>query len=317
MRILIWAALFFSVVNSVAFAKLGGFEPSDGYIDVGDFGGTGRDFNVAHYNAGLYNEATTPLNYTSQSNGAGPWVRLQGPVSGNNSAYATSHRAAGSVMPHSGARALVVTTNTNGWAGNSQIYSYEIDSQDLGGLNPALTSGKTISMSFWVCSEIFGSSTPGGGLGPNTRGNYISFLDGSGNTGLQIGYYQPGTTNDYPAFRFGAAGAWTDNLTLQVDPHGWHRWDITIDLAAQKASIDYFDIVHSATPINFATSVPIGPMSDLREIIFESTPGVSNQKFFAVDDFGFVVPEPATFALLIFGMVVATSQIRSPRSASC
>jgi hypothetical protein len=76
MRVSILAVVIFSCANSAAWAYLGGFEKIDGYIDVGDFGGTGRNFNVPFYNAGQYDE-NIPANYQTLANGAGLWKLIQ------------------------------------------------------------------------------------------------------------------------------------------------------------------------------------------------------------------------------------------------
>jgi len=290
MRIFFTAAVLVACANSSAYAYLGGFEADDGYENVGFMPPGG--FNVSYYNAGEYGANVDPLNsYQQGPNGAGLWERLRGPtIHALHGAYATSHGPGSNVMPHGGARALVVTTNTDDWTGNSQLYSYEIDQHDLDGFNPALTGTESVMMSFWVCSEIFGSAT-GNGLGPGTRGNIISFWDGPGasaTSGLQLGYHQPGTTDDEVSFRFGNSGPWTDT-GIVVDPHGWHRFDVTLDLATDRASVRYVDPVVPSNSTNLASSVPMPAMSALREIRFESTPGVNNDKYFALDDFDFEV----------------------------
>ena len=173
-----------------------------------------------------------------------------------------------------------------------------LDSFDLAGVNPATTGGDVIDISFWSCARIFGSGE-GGGLGPGTIGDTVSFYDSGGNLGFQLGYRQPGTTTDFAATN---VGSWVQS-TVSVNPSTYHRWDVTLDLATQTVSIDIFE---GATLTTLVSGAPlVNPMSDFTELRFVSTPGVNNAKIWSLDDFEMGVrpiPEPTAGLLAVLGL---------------
>lgn len=277
---------------STADAYLGGFEAADGYAAFLN--------DVATYNAGQYGANAGGGSYINIPDNTGLWVKLQGPLvpatgTTGNYAYATGHQYYDRTNPGfpNLDQALVITTNADGWGAGSQEYSYTVDSYDLGGVNPATTGGDVLMISFWSCSWIPGSSE-GGGLGPGTIANTVSFYDSLGNLGFAVGGIQPGTTTDYAATN---VGSWVQS-SVAVGTNTYHRWDIMLDLGAQTVSIDVFE---SATLTPLVVNAPlINPMSDFSELRFLSAPGVSNYKVWALDDFAMKVlpvPEPGTAAL--------------------
>ncbi len=298
-------ALFFSVLFVLAlsltfvgnaYAYLGGFEPADGYASFLN--------DVATFNAGQYGANAGGGAYTAITPNTGLWKKLQGPLvpatgATGNLAYATGHQYYDRTNPGypNLDQALVITTNSDGWGAGSQEYSYTVDSYDLGGVNPATTGGDMLNISFWSCSWIPGSGE-GGGLGPGTIANTISFYDSSGNLGFAVGGIQPGTTTDYAATN---VGSWVQSA-VSVGTSTYHRWDIMLDLNLQTVSIDVFE---SATLTPLVVNAPlINAMNDFAELRFLSAPGVSNYKVWALDDFTMSVkgvPEPATSLLLAMG----------------
>lgn len=294
--------LFFSIINS-ADAYLGGFEDPDGY----------RPFlnDVTVYNAGQYGANAGGGASFSIAPNSGLWAKLQGPLVpatglAGGVAYATGHQNLDRTNPSTSDQALVITTNADGWTMGPQEYSYQLDSYDLNGVIPTSTGGQTIDFSFWSCASIVGSST-GNGLGPGTIGNTVSFYDSSGNLGFQVGYRQPGTTTDYAATN---VGSWVQSA-VAVSPTTYHRWDVSLDLGLQQVSID---VVESSVTTTLVSNAPlINPMNNFTEMRFVSTPGVTNSKIWALDDFSFRVepiPEPASLSLLGVGLmgVVASSR---------
>ncbi len=286
------ASLALGLPGHRAAAYLGGFENVDGYSAF---------FNdVANYNAGQFGPNAGGGVYSPLPPNTGLWSKLQGPLfpavgSTGNFAYATGHQNFDRVAPSTAAQALVITTNSDGWGAGPQEYAYDLDTFDLG-VAPAATAGQIVTMSFWECSQMPGTGE-GGGLGPGTMGNIISFLDSSSNVGFAVGYHQPGTTSDFAAIN--VAGSWQLSA-VPVTPGTYHRWDVTLNLAAQTVSIDIFNGVLT----NLATNAPLGAaMSNLTEMRFLSTPGVVNAKVWSVDDFRFMVPEPTGIGgiLLAFG----------------
>lgn len=300
------AILALSATSSYAY--LGGFENADGYQPF---------FNdVANYNAGQYGANAGGGAFTPITPNTGLWKKLQGPLwpaqGTMGPAYATGHQYYDRTnygFPNLD-QALIITTNADGWSAGPQEYSYSVDSYDLGGVAPATTGGDLVQISFWACVLLHGTGE-GGGLGPGTTGDTISFYDGSGNLGFAVGYHQPGTTTDFAATN---VGSWSPS-GVAINPSAYHRWDITLDLSLQTVSIDIFE---ASTLTTLVSNAPlIAPMNDFREMRFLSTPGVNNAKIWALDDFVMSVqnvPEPSTFSLLAV-VVSGCATLRRRRSS--
>lgn len=291
----IFSALLLLALSTSAHAYLGGIEGVDGYAPFLN--------DVATYNAGQYGPNAGGGVYVNIPDNTGLWQKLQGPLfptagTTGNFAYATGHQNLDRTNPSTSDQALVITTNADGWGAGPQEYSYQVDSYDLGGVNPLSTGGDIIKVSFWSCSFIYGTSE-GGGLGPNTLGNIISFYDSSGNLGFEVGGFQPGTTTDFAATN---VGSWVVS-SIPVGTNTFHRWDIMLDLSAQTVSIDIFE---SAVLTSLVVNAPlINTMNDFAELRFLSTPGDTNNKIWALDDFSMMVqgvPEPTSALLLIVGL---------------
>lgn len=301
---LLFAAGAVSLLTNPALAYLGGFEPDDGYEDFLN--------DVATYNAGQYGANAGGGTYVNIPDNTGLWQKLQGPLwptlgTAGGAAYATAHFSRDRQFPGDPTRrGLVITTNADGWGGSAQEYSYQLDSFDLGGVAPAATAGDTLDISFWSCARIFGTGE-GGGLGAGTIGDTVEFYDSSGNLGFAVGYRQPGTTTDFAATN---VGSWVQSA-VSVNPSTYHRWDVTLDLAAQTVSIDVFE---SGVLTNLVSSAPlINPMGNLTELRFESTPGVNNAKIWSLDDFSMRargIPEPTSVAILAIGGLTAALRRR-------
>ena len=297
-------SLFFT---SNAYAYLGGFEGVDGYAPFLN--------DVVTYNAGQYGPNAGGGSFTPIPPNTGPWMKLQGPLwptpgAANGVAYATGHQNVDRTNPGTSDQALVITTNADGWTAGSQEYSYQVDSFDLGGINPSTTGGDIVNISFWSCSWIPGAAE-GGGLGPGTVANTVSFYDSLGNLGFAVGGIQPGTTTDFAATN---VGSWVQS-SVAVGTSTYHRWDITLDLNVQTVSIDVFE---GATLTPLVTNAPlINPMADFSELRFLSAPGVNNNKVWALDDFTMgvrVVPEPSAMFLAAMSLAsLLTARLRSGR----
>jgi len=335
MRVFFCALLLVAFANSSVYAYLGGFQAADGYVDIGPFDfAIGPDYDVSKYNAGQFGaNAPTYAGY-SQTTTPRLWTKTMGPLipSGVSPGapsgflpYATSHRFSTTsfpdVIPIEGNRALVITTNNQGWNGMPQGYDYRIDTHDLRGGDPTKTGNQTIKLSWYACAALFGTgdtiSGVTGGLGPGTIGQTVSFFDGSGNLGIEVGYYQPNTTKDYAAFRVGGAnagtltGGWKDT-GIETNPTGWHRWDATFELATDRVSLAYTpvtsftynvptSVVHGPTVTLLSSVAMLNSMNSLEKMAFKSTAGVNNAKVWVVDDFEFCITEAPLSDLLAGG----------------
>jgi hypothetical protein len=326
MRHLFCAAILAAMVPHTAHAYLGGFEPADGYVDVNSHlkPGAFPDYDVAKYNAGQFGANVDPLaSYSQVTPPSRLWAKTLGtlmPSSANSSpahTYVTSHTMSGTfpyiLKPHSGVRALLVTTNNLDagkpvWnSGLAQAYSYNVDSHDLQGMNPALTGNQKVQLSFWSCSRLWGTGDNGtigtlsGGLPAGTIGNTVSFRDGQGDVAFTLGYRQPATTTDF---------AWTSlggQTNVQIDGAKWHRWDVTLDLVANRVSADLTPELSPGVlgaKVNVLSNVALPANFDaLSSLEFTSSAGENNAKFWALDDFEFCVTEAPLSALLSGGVL--------------
>lgn len=293
------AACLILAGTPAAHAYLGGFEDVDGYESFLN--------DVATYNAGQYGPNAGGGTYVNIPDNTGLWTKLQGPLfpaSGTtgNFAYATGHQNLDRTNPSTAAQALVITTNADGWSGPPQEYAYQLDSFDLGGVNPASTGGDIIDLSFWSCSRIYGVGEIGGGLPAGTVGNTVSFYDSSGNLGFAVGYVQPSTTTDFAAYNVN--GTWVQTSET-INPSTYHRWDVSLDLASQTVTIDLFN---NSVLTNVVTSAPLfTSMGNFTELRFLGTPGVTNAKIWSLDDFSMSargIPEPGTGLLMLIASMV-------------
>ena len=110
------------------------------------------------------NTARTPVAASTRQlpPNTGLWQKLQGPLFPRWAPPATSPTPPGikttiAPIPAPSDQALVITTNADGWGAGPQEYSYNVDSYDLGGVNPATTGGDVLKISFWSCSLIPGT----------------------------------------------------------------------------------------------------------------------------------------------------------------
>ncbi|MEM7316227.1 MAG: PEP-CTERM sorting domain-containing protein [Planctomycetota bacterium] len=319
------------VTNSaqLASARLGGFEAEDGYIDVE----RQITFDVGQYNAGINPGGTWMFSAypegSDNPDGLG-WKKLPGSPriphgsTAPGNVYATSHSANTfqGVSPRTGERSLMITTNNQGWDGDPQRYSYQIDADDLldqEGMNvqPFEHTDSIVKIDFWSCAQLLGTdetSIPGlaGGLSAGARGNTVSFLDSLGQGGVKVGYVQPGTTTDNFAYDIG--NGWVDT-DLEVDPRGWHKWEVTLDMASDLVTIA-LQPAEGADLVTLVSRQSMAPMSGyFKEMIFSSTGGPDNTnpatvsgKLWTLDEFSITaVPEPNAGILMFFatmGMLV-------------
>lgn len=280
-----------------AYGYLGSFEAADGYQPFLN--------EVQGYNAGQYGTSNGgpgggPVSIPT---GTGLWQNLSGIYYPNfspssSTSYATAHQYYDRVHHNiDGYNALVITTNSEGWAGPTLKYEYHLDSRDLNGISPTATVGSKINLSFWWCPKVPGTDE-GGGLGAGTIGDVIDLVDSSGNIGFSMALIQPGTTTDYVSYKNGASYVQT---AIEGYSGGYSQWDLTLDLANQTITANYLDGATGLTT-NLLTDASLAAnMANFTTMRFASTPGVNNDKLLSLDDFSFNVtpaPEPGGAMLL-------------------
>ena len=234
---------------------------------------------------------------------------------------------------------LVITTNADGWPdpgappnGPANValrsqYIYQLDQYDWQGASASGTSTPTevpestvLDISFWSCSQIPGpddvAPAQPGGVIAGSIGNTLSFRDSNtGIVGFEVGYIQPGTALDNAWYNAGdSAGSPTSIGTggtptsIPITLNRYHRWDIKLDMLSDTVEASIFDPFAGPTGTTYqvipAGTPTSGDMTELTELVFTTSAGVTNRKIWSVDDFDFeVIPEPTSTSLILLGLM--------------
>ena len=299
------AASALTLAAGNAHAYLGGFEAADGYQS---FLNRVQDYNAGHYGANS-GYGGGPVAITPNTDF---WVAVSGGVGGS---YATGHQWFDRDWVNNGTGsqndlALQFTSNASGWGGPAMEYRYSVDAPDLGGVNPASTGGAVVKISFWYRAALNGADNFGG-IPEGYFGNAIQVRDSANNVGLELGITQRATGDKVTYWN----GSTLLESAIPASEYLYDRWDLTIDLANDTFSADYFEFLTSTTTTVVSNQPLMTPLNDLSVLDFRTGPGITNDKHFglAVDDFTFVVPEPATAGALI--LVGGALLMRRPRRA--
>lgn len=268
------------VLTSASHAWLGSFEVDDGYQDFLNM--------VQNYNAGQYgiNSGYGPGVPTPITPNTGLWQAIDGGFyTGSAVSYVTGHFAndrqwVNNGIGSSAKRGLMLTTGHEGFGGPALKYKYNVDQYDLGGVMPSATAGQTVTVSFWTRGWV-NSMNIGGSVPFGYFGNEVAFLDSSGNVGFRLGVTaRPG--GDRVTYWNGST---LFESAIIAEFSRFDRWDITLDLATSKVSASYFQF-STSTLHTLLTSVPMETaMGNFTSMTFRSSPGISNAKTWAVDDF--------------------------------
>ena len=290
-----------------ASARLGSFEEvEDGY---GDFLNPVQLRNSGEYGTAI-GVVGTKTNIPANT---GLWTKIQGGPDfgggGLSAAYATGHFGRDRLNYGDNTKnALVITTNSEGWAQQAQRFAYDIQPHDLLGINPTNTDNSVVHLTFWTCPTIDANT------GSNYVGDTTSFYDSSGNLGFEIGHVQPGTTTDYVAYNLN--GTWV-NTNIASTGSYYQQWDVILDLGNDTVTVDWVDGGYqllntgatkgTGTRTRILTDAPLlNDMNDFSQLQFQSTSGVTNSKQWSLDDFEFSVsqsvPEPSAALMGLFAL---------------
>lgn len=288
------AAAALLALPSSAHAWLGSFEPADGY--------QGFLNQVQIYNAGQYgpNSGYMTMSPTLIPSNTGLWTAISG---GSGFAYATGHFGLDRKFVNNNIgtvndQGLVITTHDQGWNGPSQRYKYNVDSQDLGGISPPTTAGNKVNISFWTRGGLPVDPAGVNGVPYGFFGNSVEVADSSGNIGFRVGVTATPGGN--------MVTFWNGSSMFQSSMvhfgSKFDQWNITLDLANQRVTASYFNFVLNTTT-TMVNAVPLmAPMGDFSSMYLQSSPGVTNSKGWAVDDFTFnALPAPSAGSLLLLG----------------
>ncbi|MFO0790691.1 MAG: PEP-CTERM sorting domain-containing protein [Pirellulales bacterium] len=317
------------VSPNTAFARLGSFNSNDGYQLVLAGPPNYNWADVTYYNAGAYGvNAGGGPGPTMISPDSGKW-KLISQVGGFFGSSAARSSTVGSAPPYPTVNpgntipAYLVGGHFPGHNQNTDgqnlafrndtppgtgpaVYDYYLDQYDLGSTPSLITSGN-IKTDFYFLPSVGGQFS--GGLPPDKF--TLSFVDTSGNIGLQWGY----AMDNQVTWRTNPSGPWnyTGIIAAQQNPNGNPQWDgvsIDINLTNDTFQFDYY----TAATNTWSTVVPAGTplnapgMQDFTRLRWRMEDNVSGYFFGKnyFDDFSFkapTVPEPSTIALV--GLAVA------------
>ena len=280
-----------AVAASNAHAYLGSFEAADGYQP---FLNRVQEYNAGHYGpnsgyGGAYSLITPNTDF---------WKEITAATGGS---YATGHQFEDRSWINNGIgsqnnNGLQLTTAALGFGGPALQVQYSIDQPDMGGVVPSSTGGSIVKMSFWWRGLLNGTDT-GGQIPNGYLGNEIQLKDSSGNIGFKLGLTQR-AGGDHVTYWNGSS---MFESTIPATGYYFDRWDLTLDNANDTFSADYFQF-STSTLIPLAVNQPMFQnMNNLTTLDFRTSPGTFNDKQngMVVDDFTFVVPEPATAGVLM------------------
>lgn len=128
-------------------------------------------------------------------------------------------------------------------------YKYSLDSRDLNGLAPNLSSEYRTTMSFWFCP-----TDSDDGFADNVFS--LSLRDNTGQSLLEFGY----TGDNVLQYRVGNNSLW-QSTSVVVGTHGWSQAVMTVDAFTNKASfstVAWDDGTGSLTASDIITDVDLG-----------------------------------------------------------
>ncbi|WP_395744869.1 hypothetical protein [Prosthecobacter sp.] len=294
--------------------------PANGYTGVVPWSAYPNNFSdgtngpdVTRYNAGQFGTSSggpggSPVDIPDNS---GLWKVLAGGRLNEDADapyYYGSQWARDSIvayrntMPHAGSQTLNLMAMDQ-----SLSYRYSLDSRDLGGIDPAITLGAQIQMSFWVKPTDWDD--------PDTGGNILglSLLDAANQPMFEIGY----TADNLLQYRL-TGGAW-QTTAYQMGSAGYSEISVTLDTLANTASLninaynDNSSLLGGDTSVlsHQALGVVSGALTGLQwDLRGGSLDNGAVSYIHSFDDFSFnvsnltPVPEPGSAVLLVMAVAL-------------
>ena len=148
------------------------------------------------------------VDVTNQS-AVGQWTKVDSPNPVTDQGELVSAPAHGSVVPYDGNMLLDLRTNSfYAPGGDGANYSYTINSDDFGGLNPVTHNSGTVDFSYVTCPDTW-SGEGGDTFIPEGIYQTTNLLNGNGDVLAAVGMYSLGNDNA-PEVRFSVDGTnWT------------------------------------------------------------------------------------------------------------
>ena len=243
----------------------------------------------------------------------GTWTKTDSPnpvVSQGELVTAPKH---GSVTPRTGNMILDLRTESDFVSGGDNAnYNYTINSDDLGGVNPASVSSGVVSLNFWICPNTWSRDI--NTFTPTGMYQTTSLLNSSGEVLASIGMFSTGDQNQPKVYLSADGVNWTDT-ELRAAHTTWTEVTMDINLDAMTSTIGYTDLdseSYELTDVAWDGAITDTSVTTLN---FFMADGVGKNYF---DDFAFstaaatAVPEPSTSMLVLVGIgLLATKRRRN------
>lgn len=238
---------------------------------------------------------------TNQSS-IGTWTKVDSPNPVVTQGELVTAPAHGSVIPRTGNMILDLRTESQyASGGDGANYNYEINSDDLGGTNPASVSSGVMSLDFWICPDTW--SGDAGFFTPAGIYQTTSLLNSSGDVLASVGMNSLGNQNA-PEVHVSVDGINWINTGLQATNATWTEVTMEVNLNTMTSTIGFTDInSNSFQSGNLAWGSSVTDTS-VTTLNFQMDDGLGKNYF---DDFSFTavtaVPEPSASELVAIGMV--------------
>lgn len=254
---------------STAEAKLGGFEPEDGYAWYYQ-----TDFH--RYNAGQYSSSvgTETPPFQSIPLNTGLWLSNAGLDPSVAGSYIGAHPGG-----RNGVAKMAIKSMSYS-AGNFDM-DYHFDSLDFDGNNPGTIKNATVEISYWFCPSV--NNLPG-------VTDTISFFGANGNHLVSLGTKYDNASPRLVYSTTSHTSGWVDT-GLNANPGDWDQVQLLITLstvASDRLTLSFVSSLTGNTTVLLNDVVLAANIDALHKLKFTHNKDAINGKYY-YDDFEFSV----------------------------
>lgn len=222
--------------------------------------------------------------------------------------------AHGSATPRSGTMMLDLRTESsqpsynNG--GDGANYTYHMNVDDYGGVDPATHSSGTLELEYWICPNTWSNDI--GFFLPEGIYQTVSLQNGNGDTLVSVGMYSLGDQNS-PEVYYSVDGVNWASTGLEASNTDWSKVSLAVDLDAMTSMVSFEDTSSSSFTsgaLNWDSGITD---TSVQLLNFQQDIGGGKNYF---DDFAFTVssssavPEPSSLFLGLAGLCLFGSRRR-------